>query len=171
VLLRRATPQDHAPVGELTVAAYAEFLTGPADGYAEHLCDAAGRDREAELWVAQDDGVLLGTVTVCPEGSAWRELAAPGEGEFRMLAVDPAARRRGVGQALVNLCLERFHTTGDSGVVISSLREMTAAHRIYQRAGFHRVPALDWDPVPGVHLIAYRTVFEGWRGVTTLGDD
>ena len=33
---------------------------------------------------------------------------------------------------------------------------MTAAHRIYERHGFERVPDRDWSPVPGVHLIAFR---------------
>ena len=49
LLLRRATPADHEVVGEVTVAAYAEFTTGPDDGYVDLLRDAARRDREAEL--------------------------------------------------------------------------------------------------------------------------
>ena len=54
-----------------------------------------------------DDGTLLGSVTSCPPGSPWRELSVEGEGEFRMLAVAPAARGRGVGEALVRQCEER----------------------------------------------------------------
>jgi hypothetical protein len=33
---------------------------------------------------------------------------------------------------------------------------MTAAHRIYERLGFTRIPERDWSPVPGVDLLAYR---------------
>ena len=33
--------------------------------------------------------------------------------------------------------------------------EMTAAHRVYGRLGFTRLPERDWSPVPGVHLIAF----------------
>ena len=40
--------------------------------------------------------------------------------------------------------------------MLSSLAEMTAAHRIYERQGFERVPDRDWSPVPGVDLIAFR---------------
>lgn len=157
VSLRRATPGDHDAVGAVTVAAYEEFTEGPADGYIAKLRDAATRDREAELWVAELGGAVVGTVTITPEGSPWREIGEPGEGEFRMLAVAPSARRRGVGEALMRLVFDRFRELGSHAIVLSSLAEMTAAHRVYERLGFARVPERDWSPVPGVDLIAFRT--------------
>ena len=154
--LRRATPDDLSTVGDLTTAAYEEFLTGTEDGYREQLRDAERRFREAELWVAVVDGDVVGTVTYCPPGSPWRELArADTDGEFRMLAVDPAARGRGVGLALAQLCEERARTHGANRLVLSSLPQMASAHRIYAKLGLTRLPGLDWDPVPGVHLIAF----------------
>jgi ribosomal protein S18 acetylase RimI-like enzyme len=162
VLLRRATPDDHERAGEVTVAAYADFTRGPADGYVARLRDAATRDREAELWVAtpEDRGSeILGCVTLCPPGSPWRELAGPDEGEFRMLAVAPEARGHGVGTALARMCLDRFRAEGNRAVVICSLPEMTDAHRLYARLGFRRVPELDWSPVSGVELRGYRIDF------------
>lgn len=156
--MRRATPDDHEAIGQVTIAAYEEFLEGAEDGYRAHLLDARARDGEAELWVAtpDDSEQILGNVTICPEGSPWRELAKPGEGEFRMLAVAPAARRMGVGEALVQLVLSRFHEAGSRSIVLSSLPQMAGAHRIYLRAGFERAPDLDWQPVPDVSLIAFR---------------
>ncbi len=161
--LRRATSWDYAIAGELTVEAYAEFTTGPKDPYIAHLRDAATRDLEAELWVATPDDrddLVLGTVTICPLGSPWRELAGEGEGEFRMLAVAPSARGRGIGEALVRLCLDRFRADGARSVVISTLAEMTVAHRLYERLGFERAPELDWQPYQGVDLIAFRATLE-----------
>jgi hypothetical protein len=32
---------------------------------------------------------------------------------------------------------------------------MTAAHRLYERLGFTRLPGRDWSPVPGVDLLVY----------------
>ena len=161
VTIRRATPDDLEEVGELTVAAYAPFLRGPTDGYADHLRDAAGRHARAELWVAtESDGGLLGTVTTTPEGSAWREIGRPGEAEFRMLAVAPAAQGRGVGEALVRHAIETARAAGAHAVAMSSLREMAAAHRIYERLGFVREPDRDWSPAPDVHLIAFRKALE-----------
>jgi ribosomal protein S18 acetylase RimI-like enzyme len=95
-------------------------------------------------------------VTICPEGSAWREVAEFGEGEFRMLSVSPAARRQGVGEALIDHVLSRFREEGAHAVVLSSLDDMSGAHRIYRRLGFERVPERDWEPLPEVRLIAFR---------------
>ncbi|KQW48396.1 acetyltransferase [Nocardioides sp. Root1257] len=155
VAVRRARPEDLEAVGEITVAAYAEFTEGPEDGYIALLGDAARRDREAELWVAEIDGVVVGSVTIAPLGSAWREIAADDEGEFRMLSVSPTARRRGVGDALARLVDDHFRDLGCRGIVLSSLAQMTSAHRIYERLGYHRVPERDWSPAPGVDLLAF----------------
>jgi ribosomal protein S18 acetylase RimI-like enzyme len=160
--IRRARPEDLAAVGEVTVTAYAEFTTDESDSYVQHLRDAATREREAELWVAtpDDSEEILGTVTITPAGSPWREVGRDGEGEFRMLAVAPAARGTGVGAALVALVVDRFRREGASAVVMSTLPRMRAAHRIYERAGFVREPSRDWSPLPGVDLVAYRLDLE-----------
>jgi ribosomal protein S18 acetylase RimI-like enzyme len=156
--LRRARREDYAAVGEATVAAYAGFTDGAADPYLAKLANAEARDLEAELWVAvaEDDRTVLGSVTLCRDGSPWREIARGDEGEFRMLAVDPAAQGQGAGLALVQLCLDRFREEGATAIVLSSLAEMTAAHRLYTRLGFERLPDRDWSPLPGVDLIAFR---------------
>ena len=154
---RRARPEDLAAVGDVTVAAYAEFTGDNTDGYVHHLRDAATRDREAELWVAtpDDSDQILGSVTICPPGSAWREISEETEGEFRMLAVAPEARGLGAGTALLDLVIGHFWAAGAPRIVMSTLPSMRAAHRIYERAGFVRLPARDWAPAPGVDLIAY----------------
>lgn len=155
VVLRRATPADYEAAGAVTLAAYEPFLDGPEDGYAEQLADVGARDAQAELWVAVAGEELLGCVTLCPAGSPWREIARESEGEFRMLAVSPAAQGRGVGRALVEHVVERFRADGADAIALSSLSEMSAAHRLYERLGFTRLPERDWSPVPGVDLIAF----------------
>ena len=153
--IRLARPEDLSAVGEVTVAAYADFTLGPADPYIARLRDAASRAEQAELWLAEDDAELLGTVTVCPPGSVWREISRPGEGEFRMLAVAPQARGRGVGEALARFAIDRLAAQGAHAVVLSSLSTMHAAHRLYERLGFRRDAERDWSPAAGVDLLAY----------------
>ncbi len=159
MLIRRAEPGEYAEVGRITEAAYEEFLEGPDDYYRTFLRDAERRDREAELWVAVDEEMLLGNVTSCPPGSPWRELSADGEGEFRMLAVAPAARGRGVGEALVRHCEERARAAGATRMWLSTLDEMGHAQRIYARLGYRHDAGRDWDPapdlLPDVHLRAW----------------
>jgi len=156
--IRRALPEDLDAVGEVTVAAYAEFSDDDTDDYVHHLRDAATRDREAELWVAtpDDSEEILGTVTICPEGSQWREVAQPGEGEFRALAVKPGARGQGVGATLLGLVVERFRAEDASRIVMSTQAGMHAAQHLYEAAGFVRAPERDWSPAAGVDLLGYR---------------
>ena len=149
---------DEAEVaGEITRSAYVGDGFMPADDpYTHHLADAPRRAAEAELWVATENGRVLGCVTFCPPESPWREIAVDGDAEVRMLAVAPGARGRGVGEALVRRCLDRARELGQQAVVLSTMDKMAAAHRIYERLGFTRVPDRDWSPVPGVTLLAYR---------------
>ena len=157
--IRLARPEDLSAVGEITVAAYADFTLGPSDPYIARLRDAAARAEQAELWLAEDEcgdeGAVLGTVTVCPPDSVWREISHPGEGEFRMLAVAPGARGRGVGEALARFAIDRLAAQGAHAVVLSSLSTMHAAHRLYERLGFRRDAERDWSPALGVELLAY----------------
>jgi ribosomal protein S18 acetylase RimI-like enzyme len=77
-----------------------------------------------------------------------------------MLAVAPEAQGRGVGAALVGFLLDRYRQRGLHGVALSTLAEMTTAHRIYERLGFTRAPEHDWSPLPGVRLIAFHLDLE-----------
>ncbi|WP_236829668.1 GNAT family N-acetyltransferase [Blastococcus sp. KM273128] len=60
-----------------------------------------------------------------------------------------------MGEALVRACLARARQAGRRRVVISTGTRMTAAHRLYERLGFTRLPERDWTPVPGVDLLVY----------------
>jgi ribosomal protein S18 acetylase RimI-like enzyme len=147
-------PEEYARVGDLTVAAY-EAL-GPIGEYADTLRDVAHRAAHAAVLVAvAPSGEVLGSVTNVPDGGPYGELAEPGEAEFRMLAVDPAAQGRGVGAALVRACVDDARRRGRRRLVLSSGTWMTAAHRIYERLGFIRLPDRDWSPLPGIELTAY----------------
>ena len=147
--IRPAEPAQLPDVADLCVAAYAPFLTGEGH-YVAVLRDVARRASEAELLIAVEaGGEVLGTVTFVPDGGALGEIAGPGEAEFRMLAVGPAAQGRGVGSALLRRVLDDSRRGGKVGVVCSSLPVMRAAHRIYEHAGFERVPERDWSPRAG----------------------
>jgi ribosomal protein S18 acetylase RimI-like enzyme len=155
--IRHPAPAELPAVADLCVAAYEPFLRDDHH-YVATLRDVERRTREAELLVAADDR-LLGTVTYVPDGGPLGEIAGPDEAEFRMLAVDPAAQGRGVGTALLRRVLADSAERGHAGAVCSSLPDMRAAHRIYERLGFRRVPARDWSPVPGVKLLCFAVVY------------
>lgn len=155
--IRRALPADITAAARVTVDAYVGAgHVERTEPYAARLADAAHRAENAELWVAVEDDEVLGTVTFVPPGTPYAEVSASDEGEFRMLAVAPGARGRGVGEALVRHCLARAAELGLRAIVLSTLPRMQSAHRIYERLGFVRTPERDWEPEEGVLLITYR---------------
>ncbi len=159
VVIRDARPEEYEAIGEITVAAYlADGYLEEDDYYTETLRDARRRAEHADVITAVDAVTerVLGAVAFCLPGTAYAELSGDGEAEFRMLAVDPAARGRGIGDSLVQACLYRARQQGCTAVVISSLATMRAAHRIYARNGFVRAPERDWEPMPGFELDCYR---------------
>ena len=158
MLIRPAEPDELAAVGDLTVAAYAaDGYLIYADDYADELRDAARRAELATLLVAVDElsGAVLGTATFFLAGTPYAEVSRPGEAEFRMLAVGKEARGQGVGAALVQSCIERARDAGCTALALCSLKQMTPAHRIYERMGFVRAPNRDWEPLPGLTLVAF----------------
>lgn len=157
VTVRVARTEEFAEVGELTARVYIEagFMT-PAEPYVAELRDAAGRGRDAVLLVAVDeDERLVGSVTYATHGGVYAELAGAGEAEFRMLVVDPSARKLGTGTALVRACLDLARRDGCATVRLSTSPAMVGAHRLYERLGFRRTPEHDWTPAPGHELLAY----------------
>jgi ribosomal protein S18 acetylase RimI-like enzyme len=158
VEIRPPRPEEYAAAGEVTVQAYDVdgHLAGDV-GYDAKLRDVAARAELAEVLVAVDSaGEVLGTVTVVRPGSPYAEISRPGELEFRMLAVAPSARGRGIGEALTRAVLERAQALGIRKVVLSSLAGMHSAHRLYERLGFARLAERDWRPFPHISLIAYQ---------------
>jgi GNAT superfamily N-acetyltransferase len=140
--VRPAQPTEYEAVGRLTVEAY-DAVGQMTPEYREQLRDTAGRIAEgAEVLVAVDGDRVVGAVTYVDRGPHL-EGATAGDVAFRMLAVDPAAQGRGVGEALVAACLDRARARGRRRVAIYSMDFMRTAHRLYGRFGFVRRPDRD----------------------------
>ncbi len=155
--VRPASVDDLEAVGELCVHAYASAgHLDPADVYAQTLRDARTRAQTAHILVAEREGRMVGTVTICPPGTPFAEIGRAGESEFRFLAVAPQAWRTGVGEALVEACEQRAVEAGADAHVICVIDRNHGAHRFYERLGFTRLPERDWSPRDGVDLLAYR---------------
>ena len=74
----------------------------------------------------------------------------------RLLAALPrVAHEPADGERLASACVDVARERGCERVILSSGTWMTAAHRLYERLGFVRVPERDWSPREDVHLLAY----------------
>lgn len=161
IRIRQAHPHEYERIGEITAQAYLgdgllDF--GENDEYLGELRDVAKRAAAAEVLVAVEHGNVLGAVTFVPHGGPMADIALPGEAEIRMLAVARAARGRGAGETLVHACVDHARATeGCVRIVLSTQHTMHAAHHIYERLGFTRTPARDWNPIPHLDDITLLT--------------
>jgi ribosomal protein S18 acetylase RimI-like enzyme len=87
---------------------------------------------------------LLGSVALVTVRSPFAELASALRAEISARAVRAGARGRGVGQALVQECMQRSAAMGLEETALSTQAEMAAAMSLYERIGFRRRRDLDF---------------------------
>lgn len=156
VVVRLVRPEEHDAVGDLLERAYgADYVL--SETYRESLHAVAERAAEHEVWVAVDEFVdaLLGTVATPRAGRSISELALPGELDFRLLGVDPAARRRGIGRLLTEHVIALARERGATRIVMNSGPQMHGAHRLYDSLGFRRLPDRETRVVEAGTLLAF----------------
>ncbi len=113
-------------------------------------------ENQCETIVAvHDDGRVWGAVLFLNEASSIRQLAQAGEREFRLLGVAETARGQGVGQSLVQACIDRAHAAGAASLVLWTQPKMLAAQRLYERLGFERWPSRDQADERGFTRLVY----------------
>ena len=155
LVVEPARPADYPRIAELTVRTYVDGGLAP-DDYVPRLADVEGRAAQAELLVVRDrDGGIVGSVALVLSGEFGEVTTSGDEAAFRMLVVDAGQRGCGIGALLVRGCLDRARSAGKRRMVLSTDPRMTAAHRLYERLGFTRLPERDWSPLPGVDLLVY----------------
>jgi ribosomal protein S18 acetylase RimI-like enzyme len=158
VIVRTARPGELARIGDLRVSAYqADGFLAEASAYAQEL-RGLGADGSGEVLVAEEGGVIVGTVMLQPWPDASEVARGREEAEIRALAVSPAARGRGIGRALLAAVTERAAARGIRHLVLLTRPDMRAAQHLYAEAGFSRLPDRDWSPGPGLTLLAYGRV-------------
>jgi GNAT superfamily N-acetyltransferase len=120
--------------------------------------DALDSAWAAECVVAERGGALAGSVFLFPPASdAYPGLSDPPRWpELRLLAVAPAARGAGVGEALVRECARRARAAGADALGLHPSARTAGARRMYARLGFVRAPETDFRP-DGAELV------EGYR--------
>jgi GNAT superfamily N-acetyltransferase len=119
-------------------------LFGP---YLASAIDVERRLEEADVLAAELDGRVVGTITfyrdATDEGIPVR--FPEGTAGIRATAVEPAARGRGIGTALVDACLARAAEIDARAVGLHTATFMVAAVTIYERCGFARAPRYDFE--------------------------
>ena len=162
VIIRDARPDEREAIQSLTLVAYEQYATimGPLvwAGLKAAILSGLSTTTPAQRIVAEQDGKIVGSVMLFPPdvhsyGGLASESSVP---ELRLLAVLPDSRGHGIGQALMDECVRRAREMGAAELGLHTSKSMQAAIRMYERMGFYRVPADDFQP-PGAELVtAYR---------------
>ncbi|MFZ1694192.1 MAG: GNAT family N-acetyltransferase [Flavobacteriales bacterium] len=98
---------------------------------------------------------LVGTVLLLHPDSPLKQLALDGEREFRMQGVDESARGAGIGEQLVQACVQRAWAEGAKAIVLWTQPSMHSAHRLYERLGFRRAQQRDQNDARGFKRLVY----------------
>ena len=160
VRIRLVRPHELDAVARLTVEAYTRDYR-LSETYRRSLVEVHDRARSGEVWVAEDTatGELLGTVWTPREGSRLSDVARDDELDFRLLAVAPDARGRGIGAALTEHVIGLARIRGVRRVVLNTGSSMVGAQRLYERLGFVRLPEregrIEVEPGFFVDLLAF----------------
>ena len=134
--IRRATPAD------LDVAA--RLFTGYLRFYGKDTPEAQARAFVAERLAKQDSvfllaeassGEAIGFTQLYP---AFASLSLAPSWILNDLYVEPAARGRGVGEALMQAARELAMSDGSAELMLQTARSNTTAQRLYEKLGWQR---------------------------------
>ena len=158
--VRELRPGEEIEAGRITRLAYQEFADPGDPDWADYLArigDVAGRAGRVPVLVALEEGRILGSATLeSEEARLGDDPIEPGTVNMRMLGVDPRARGRGAGRALVEACVRRARQGGKRALTLHTTQAMTAAQNLYTAMGFVRDAARDWRVSEDFTLYAYR---------------
>ena len=166
--VRNARPEEFEEIGALMVQVYSQLEGFPKiseqPDYYKMLANVGALTNNpgtALLVAVNDENSIAGAVVYFNEmkyygsgGTATREENAAG---FRLLAVDPAIRGKGIGKLLANECIKKARENKLGQVIIHTTMAMQTAWRMYEQMGFKRSEDLDFSqqgfPVFGFRLL------------------
>lgn len=161
--IRDAKRSEIDEVRNQRIASYSEHAQSVSEEHWNALKKAISSEADiapdVELIVAEEDGVLLGSVALFPpKMDAYEGLVAELDySEIRMLAVSRDARGKGVATALINECINRTKEKGYNAIGLHTADFMKSAINLYTRLGFERLPDYDFEPAnDGVIVKAFR---------------
>ena len=150
VEIRRAVLGDEERIAALVFEAFVPFrdeYTPDAFVYTAILADKV-RERfdEGPMWIAEEDGEAVGTVSGLPEEERFY---------IRSMAIKPSAQRKGIGQRLLD-ALEVFaRDAGYKKLYLYTTFVLPGAKRLYEKNGFYvlrETPPEEWYDMGGLEM-------------------
>jgi GNAT superfamily N-acetyltransferase len=159
---RLFTPQDSLEaLTALLHEAYAAHSAAGRRFFASYQApaDTLRRISRGECWVVEDDGALVGTITVAapypfPAGYPAPTPAAT----YYQLAVRPTHQHRGLGGRLVALAEQRIRELGISALAIDTSSQAAALIAWYLRLGYGEAGRWQWEVTNYESIVLAKTL-------------
>ncbi len=153
--VRNAKPGEFAEIGRLMVTVYSQLEGFPKETeqpayyrMLAHVGELTQKESTEILIAISPEGKIAGAVVYFGNmkyygsgGTATQEQNAAG---FRLLAVSPDARGKGIGKLLTLECIHKARQQQLNQVIIHTTRAMQTAWDMYERIGFKRSIDLDF---------------------------
>jgi GNAT superfamily N-acetyltransferase len=154
-IVREAVPNEFPEIGELMVMVYSQLKGFPTKeaqpDYYKMLANIGSLTKKpgTKLLIAvSSNGKIGGGVVYFGDikyygsgGTAIKEKNAAG---FRLLAVDPDTRGKGLGKLLTEACIQLAKDEKQNQLIIHTTEAMQVAWKMYEKMGFNRSKDLDF---------------------------
>jgi N-acetylglutamate synthase-like GNAT family acetyltransferase len=134
MMIRLAVPGDASAIAAVLHQAFLEYEAHYTPGGFAATTPTSDRIEsrwsEGPVWVAIEDGEVVGTVGVVPKRESLY---------VRSMAVRPSARGHKIGETLLELIEDYAHERGHKRLYLSTTPFLDRAIRLYERFGFERI--------------------------------
>jgi GNAT superfamily N-acetyltransferase len=124
--------------------AYCDFYeSSPTDeGIRNMLSTLIAEPSQGAVFIARDDGRAVGVANL---DWKWSSLKGARIGYLEDLFVDPAARGKGIADALIEICADRCRELGMPAMEWLTAPDNHRAQKVYNRTGAEAEPLLEYD--------------------------
>jgi len=165
-IIREAKPSEYDPLGLIMVEVYSQLEGFPSPDEIPDYYNTLRNVGElvnkpmVKLFVSvsktgQVEGGLVYFGDMKHYGAGGEKVENQSAAAFRLLAVKPELRGKGVGKLLIEACFEQAKTEGHQFLIIHSTKYMMVAWRMYERMGFVPFPEINFEK-SGVEVFGFK---------------
>ena len=138
---------DLSELTKLLHRAYAPLAAANMRYVATHQTDKTTLHRigKGTCFVAEEDGVILGTVCYYRTGKGHPHYEQPHVAQFSQFAVEPDAQGRGIGKLLLERVAQSARDDGATELALDTSEHAEHLIALYKKWGYRVVGEADWD--------------------------